>query len=957
VAFNIQRQETTGLWIIVDGSGKVVSRAELPSDAVNLAVSKGVPREELSGIPAQAQQLERQERQAAGLANEPGSTTEEPLSQAEEKAINNEELGTDADETSQEDDIGTTNQDSPDTYEIETAPGNQTTEEVEEKQPDKKGDGGAKKFVEVSNPLHDFASYTYALTLHALNESDFNTLVENDANWRPTRTLIASAGRRGDQQSGTFIRDPRFYEDFYFNDFKMTTIVGLNNTSKSTNAIEISFTLLEPNGLTLINRLVEMSADAQIGAKNYLEMPYLLQIDFHGYPSDSGTPIELLNQRKYIPIRIIELKVKVGVGGAEYACRAIPFNHQAFNDTSSATPANFEISGKNLQEFFDSTSQENIAKQKSEREEAEDKKIKDLEKAKADPNLDARDLRLAQANIDQAKAQKDQAIKSATYVSTSYVAAYNAWNKSVQDKKYASDYNEIRVVFDAEILANDGGTLVMAPDQSAKKTPMANTADPKQVAAARRANAGAGNSGPDFTKGTYNIYMATSVMEVINVAMRNTKFIRDQVIDPNIDAQANADKKDKPLKWWKIVPHIKLKSFDRRLNKYSKVITYYVQVHEYYNRKNLYATTSMPKGWVKKYSYMYTGQNRDIIDFNIDFDTLYYTAINIDRGKSTAVQSTKPSGSDEEELALTDQETKALPEPEFNSAQPAIYHNVSELPAATSTGDAKRDSKTQAVAGLAADIYSGSRGDMINIKLKILGDPTFIKQDDIFFNPGQANYKPDLEKSGQMTKNNSIRTDTGEIHALVEFFTPTDRDENTGLLRVDGNWWRSLFSGIYRILTIETEMRQGRFEQTLDMIRLFNQTKEAGAPDDYDFETRRSKPPSAERQNTEQTTEEDYTQPAPLSGDGSSETGVDIDELGGTLPDDDAEANIDSPVDPDFETEDDPPTSYENEAEYEGLNRSLSGVEETDINQWNDDFSTNPEQQFAVLGNRDTGTA
>ena len=812
------------------------------------------------------------------------------------------------------------------------------------------GDTAAKKYRLVDNPLHDFASYTYQLALHALSDADYNRLVENDAGWKPTATLIASAGRRGDADSG-FQRQPLFYEDFYFNDFKMTTIVGLNNGKKSTNAVEIAFTLFEPTGLTLINRLVDVSASAGIGAKNYLEMPYLLQIDFHGYTDiegQTGEAIQLLNERKYIPIRITEMKIKVGVNGAEYACKAIPFNHQAFNDTVSATPANFEVNAKNLQQFFENTVEENVTKQK-EREEQEKKELERLERAKATPELTARESEEIDKNI---AAKKEQLAKDGTYAVTSYTAAYNAWQKAAANSQKGKNqqqvtYNEVRVVFADEILANDGGTMVIAEEQSPKKVPMANAADPKQVQAARRANAGAGNSGPDFQKGTFNMYMGTSVMEVINVAMRNSKFIRDQVKDPTQeanDAQKIADKMDenKPLIWWKIVPHIKLKDFDPDKNKYSKIITYYVNTHEYFNRKHPYGPQGMPKGWVKTYRYMYTGQNKDILDFNIDFDTLYYTAINIDRGKSTATQGTKQGGSQEDEL--TKQGDTITPKP--NSAAPIMRENVAELPTVTGSGDAKRDSKTQAVAGLANDIYSGSRGDMINLKIKIIGDPTFIKQDDIFINPGQAQYNANVKDDPVVTKNNSIRTDTGEIHCLVEFYSPTDRDEYTGLLVYEGRWRRSLFSGIYRILTVESTFSKGKFEQSLDMIRLFNQPE-------YDYEIKREADISKERQPDQPNEPAADTEPQAVP-ETAGFTTRSIDGGGGDQEQDEDEDFSGSDELEEEDPGDEPELlNPEDEDEFNELNDDLEDAEEQEIDDWDEEANDDAEEEQGVLARED----
>jgi hypothetical protein len=64
--------------------------------------------------------------------------------------------------------------------------------------------------------------------------------------------------------------------------------------------------------------------------------------------------------------------------------------------------------------------------------------------------------------------------------------------------------------------------------------------------------------------------------------------------------------------------------------------------------------------------------------------------------------------------------------------------------------------------------------------------------------------------------------DVSEIHCLVSFKTPVDIDETTGLVRKDGKYLESSFSGMYRVLMVSTEFRGGKFEQTLDMIRIFD---------------------------------------------------------------------------------------------------------------------------------------
>jgi hypothetical protein len=129
------------------------------------------------------------------------------------------------------------------------------------------------------------------------------------------------------------------------------------------------------------------------------------------------------------------------------------------------------------------------------------------------------------------------------------------------------------------------------------------------------------------------------------------------------------------------------------------------------------------------------------------------------------------------------------------------------------------NSSSKTASDIQNSIYSGSRGDMLNLKLKIIGDPQLIKQDDVYNNPGCADYKS-ITNAQIIASNGSLVMDNGELYAKVMFKTPVDIDENTGLMRKDGKYVESVFSGMYKFLTVDNEFRGGKFEQTCDLVRM-----------------------------------------------------------------------------------------------------------------------------------------
>ena len=64
----------------------------------------------------------------------------------------------------------------------------------------------------IANPLLDYDSYTYNLSLHASTVLEFNNLVDNPDGYRPKHVLIAGAGRYSDTfPRNTFFKNTDFF--------------------------------------------------------------------------------------------------------------------------------------------------------------------------------------------------------------------------------------------------------------------------------------------------------------------------------------------------------------------------------------------------------------------------------------------------------------------------------------------------------------------------------------------------------------------------------------------------------------------------------------------------------------------------------------------------------------------------------------------------------------------------
>ncbi len=344
----------------------------------------------------------------------------------------------------------------------------------------------------VDNPLHSYASYTYNISLFVLSSEEYNRAITGKETWdRVGQCLIGGAGRFNDTN-----RHPAFRDDFFFDGLRLTTVIGLNQKSKSSNAIDITFNLIEPYGLTLLDRIIDVAETVKPRCRNYLELPYMLQIDFFGSTDDGGMPNPIPGITKRLPIKLIELKMKVGAKGTEYALRAIPFNHQALQETTASTPINLEIDAATVKDFFDE-GEAVIAD--SEEVTAYREAIK-LDVIQSDPEI----LKIYEARL--IELEKGTRVKA-----TSYTAGVNAWYQQQLITGARNYTDQIRFVVDEEI----GKSLIVLPDRNdPSKTPV-----PDPGTAKARVINSPNASGPDFKSSAFSISAGTSVLKLVAIVI------------------------------------------------------------------------------------------------------------------------------------------------------------------------------------------------------------------------------------------------------------------------------------------------------------------------------------------------------------------------------------------------------------------------------------------------------
>jgi hypothetical protein len=732
-----------------------------------------------------------------------------------------------------------------------------------------------------TNKLHDYTSSTYRTTMYLLSAEDYANLVAKPTTFNPKYALISSGGGFPNPPAYDYYgtlktgRHPDFQEDFFFEQLSMTTVVGLNSKSKASNAIEINFTIVEPYGMTLLDRLMSACSMPPVNSNNYIDQPYLLEVDFlanvdeankelaSSYAAFAANPTGIRIDRKRIAIKIIEMKIKPGASGTEYKCRAIPYNHVAFQDTIASMPITLNVQADTLGKFFDSESEiskmfSTDVEKNEERIESELKKWIEVNSTNSTSSYTSGSTKPTPSEIE---AQRNKIKASLTYTTDSFPAAYNTYMRGIAGKGKTFTHPPSLIAINIPDPDMKKSRIVDEKSSDAKATPMTNTTEGIN-ASVRNAILKDGK-----TKQGFPISPGTNIVQLIDRVMQSSEYITKQVKeakdaiarskeiianrsslinDPSGDAVYKQQlakelrdaeielKRYKFLNWYKIIPQIFLLDFDKSRNAYSKQAIYTIQPYKAANayHPDFDKTRINKSKIVRSYNYLYTGLNQDIVSIDIDFDSSFYTAITAFQDSKSKTSSKFESGANENNIAR-DADPKA--------ANPTREHDLpnrfeTQGSNATSSGQMNRASndKSYAVSDIANSIYTSQRGDMLNVSLRIVGDPAFIKQDDIYYNPMSPEYK-DFNTQGAGTEETvPLNPNTGQIifdqeQVFVQLIikSAVDIDDATGITNKqiklsNGRMTDSTFSGVYKVLTVKSDFNRGKFEQTLTLVKMPN---------------------------------------------------------------------------------------------------------------------------------------
>ena len=658
----------------------------------------------------------------------------------------------------------------------------------------------------VPNPLESYASVNFLWTMSCLTKTQFNSPATYRDEQDLTNVVFSSAGRFDDQRVQTFEGSP----EFFIENFRMKTMIVANPRIGNTNAVSVEFDVYEPYSMGLFLQSLQNAA-VNAGHVNYLGAPFLLKLEFVGF-NDQGarlSPGESPFVRpKFFVIKLVGAEFTVESSGSRYQIVGIPFNHDAYNDSLTTLYNDITIrsedgtvdsllnSGENSLAAALNRIEQNLV-------EAGRICIPDVYKIEFPTSPEQRESQSvgddegsATLDINQ---PKETTVEGKDFVLFEPNREINEIGRAGFDFTAATGGSH-PFLKEAESL-NEDGELVRENV----------TIDP----ATREFRFGQGQS----------------LMKIIEQCIMDSDFV--------VNALKPENKRDGRILYYRIDVQIELLEFDVLIGDFARKIIFRVvpyRVHEslFASPRALFSGYDQIQSTiVKGYNYIYSGQNVDVIKFNIKIDYLFFVGMNPTPEVNNSTQ-TNPDlqGIEEEEVVATE----ASP----GDSDAALASNIGRRRIAkdpsllqTFAGGTGTTSTQQQIAeAFHRAFINGSSGDLISIDLEVMGDPFWI------LDSGMANYHAEPTGVGsQITKDGTANYEGGEVYIYLSFITPADVNEKTGLYDYPVIGKESPFSGIYRVTECENIFNGADFRQIISCVRMpgqsidFDRLNEADRPE------------------------------------------------------------------------------------------------------------------------------
>ena len=699
------------------------------------------------------------------------------------------------------------------------------------------------------NILNSYRSYTYKFTLAALKIEDAN----DPEKYRKSAldlVILQSGGKKStglnaanaagiqsrlnnnltvddegnsnvvyDKQGGQALvqefneKSPGRF-DMYIDNVDINTVMAFSKEANTTFAKSLSFEIFEPLSISGFIEAISVAATAA-GYVNYMDANFLLKVEFIGYPDDKDLPIPVPVGEKatrYFPFRFATVNLDITENGSRYRCTGVPMTDTVLGETINTLIAPVKITGKTVEEILT-----NLMKGRTKQQRDSDKASK---ASKDSTKSDEWEIKFPTVNSDGSlDFTKNNDIAGSSVVELGKdktVYGFDDPGTTTKPTGYRSDR------LDPAIGAGAGRGVQGGPTAA-------------QVAS-QYAGAGRGTQGgptaqelaqsPETYK--YVPYESTSqfnsgmnIHECISSLIRDSTYVRDILKDISLA------KDDKDM-----IPYFMVRTettytggvdetSGKLYQKFTYIVTpYRIHISHLPNYQSLKYDFSKVESLIfREYDYLYTGQNTDILKFNLNFNTLFYEAIPRAQGVNQYAVTRDAAGPNQEPNPIAN---KKDVDGDKNKGMSSLRTVTAPSANEPSTGGNGTTPQPTPYAILAKNLHEAMlniKGSMIKSEIEILGDPYYL------VTGGIGNYRPKMEAPG-LTADGEADHNYGQLLIKLNFRNPEDINPLDKGGRMNFGTKKVSFSGVFMVTEVKSSFREGVFKQYLNAIRMFGQIME-----------------------------------------------------------------------------------------------------------------------------------
>ena len=622
-----------------------------------------------------------------------------------------------------------------------------------------------------TNVLNSFRSYTYNFTLAAIRKSDAEnpkyTGGESDI-------VIAKSGGKGvKNMPGTSAEAIGFNKsspgrfDFFIDNVEISTDMAFSEKGSTTLPATLKFEIVEPysvNGFLEALHIAALTADFP----TYAEAVFVLKMQFLGYPDnvDLPEPKSVERATRYFMFKMAEVDMDVTEKGTRYRCAGNPLNQMALGQPN-IIKGPVSLQGSTVQ-----TALENFFK-----------------------------------NINNQLIAADKSGK----------AGASAGNHDVYEIKFLDIVNGKETGSSNKIAE----AKIVTPLKENQLYAFLDPATSTKVNAMQTGKSAASSIPADYVMKDTQIQFAEGrrINEAISAVIRDSNYPQDILKD----VAGKTDEFGMITYFTVITETIPLKNYDsvskRPFKKYVfKVVPYQVHVTSVPGYESIpYKAEKLDPIIWRRYNYLYTGKNIDILNFKLNFKLAFQSQIplaNANNDTPGATRGAAPDSTVNVKRAGVNVET--IKSDQNSGGTVVTTPNATSVSRVTdgTAGQVSDDPYWTLARNMHSAIVDARGGSLIMGELEILGDPFYLVTG--AFN----NTAPEVESTG-ITKTGEATHLYGPVVIGLEFRNPQDIGtfEQGGLLQFQDNE-RVPFGGVFSVSSVNSTFKEGQFKQVLIIQRL-----------------------------------------------------------------------------------------------------------------------------------------